>query len=131
MLGLVAVYAAVPLSGRGQAWGILIGLCALMAVIPVLARRIRAVLQADKPVTEAIAAIAVAFTLITLGSASTYFAMASADPGQFRGLATKVDAVYFAVTVMSTVGFGDIVPVGQAARLVTTFHIIATLSFVG
>jgi voltage-gated potassium channel len=130
VLGLVAVYAAAPLSGRSRAWGALVGLVAVAAVIPVLIRRLRAVLHADHPLGEAVAAIAVTFTLIILGSASTYFVLAS-FPGQFRGLETKIDAAYFSVIVMSTVGFGDITPVGQGARLATTLHVLVSLSFLG
>lgn len=131
VVGLVAVYAAAPLSGRNQAWGVLLGLGAMTAVIPILVHRLRGILQAENPFAAAVAAVAVTFTLVILGSASMYFGMASSDPGQFRGLETKIDAVYFAVVIMSTIGFGDITPVGQAARLVTTLHIVVTLTFAG
>jgi len=131
VVGLVAVYAAAPMSGRSKAWGVVVGLGAMTAVIPVLVRRIRAVLKSDKPVAEAISALIMTSTLIVVGSASAYFSLASSRPGQFRGLETKLDALYFAVVVMSTVGFGDIAPVGQAARLLATLHIVVTVSFLG
>lgn len=41
---------------------------------------------------------------------------------------TKIDALYFAVTLSTTVGFGDIHPVTQFARLIVTLQMI--LSFV-
>ncbi|HKH06637.1 MAG TPA: potassium channel family protein [Acidimicrobiales bacterium] len=103
----------------------------MTAVIPLLVRRIRAVLATDKPVAEAIAALIMTSTLIVVGSASAYFSLESSRPGQFRGLETKLDAVYFAVVVMSTIGFGDIAPTGQAARLLATLHIVVTVSLVG
>ena len=131
VVGLVAVYAAAPLSGRNRAWGVVVGLAAMTAVIPLLVRRIRAVLATDKPVAEAIAALIMTSTLIVVGSASAYFSLESSRPGQFRGLETKLDAAYFAVVVMSTIGFGDIAPTGQAARLLTTLHIVVTVSLVG
>lgn len=131
VVGLVAAYAAAPMSGRNRAWGLVVGLGAMTAVIPVLVRRIRAVLETDKPVAEAVAALVMTSTLIVVGSASAYFSLASARPGQFRGLVTKLDAVYFAVVVMSTVGFGDIAPTGQDARLLVTLHIVVTVSFLG
>ena len=131
VVGLVAVYAAAPLSGRNRAWGVVVGLGAMTAVIPLLVRRIRAVLATDRPVAEAIAALVMTSTLIVVGSASAYFSLESSRPGQFRGLETKLDAVYFAVVVMSTIGFGDIAPTGQAARLLTTLHIVVTVSLVG
>lgn len=40
---------------------------------------------------------------------------------------TKIDALYFAVTLSSTVGFGDIHPATQFARLIVTIQMV--LSF--
>jgi voltage-gated potassium channel len=42
---------------------------------------------------------------------------------QFDGLETKVDGLYFALVTLTTVGFGDIVPVGQTARAVVTVQV--------
>lgn len=36
--------------------------------------------------------------------------------GQFVGLETKTDALYFALTTLTTVGYGDVHPEGQLAR---------------
>ena len=44
---------------------------------------------------------------------------------------SRTDAVYFSVTVFATVGFGDISPVSDAARVVVTFQMIADLLVLG
>ena len=41
-------------------------------------------------------------------------------PGQFADLRTKTDALYFTVTTLATVGFGDVHAAGQLARAVVT-----------
>jgi hypothetical protein len=41
------------------------------------------------------------------------------------------DALYFTVTVFATVGFGDITPTTDAARLVVTGQMIADLVIIG
>lgn len=128
---LVATYALMPLVGNWGWAGLAAGGGATLAVVAVVVRRVRRVLHAERPVPEAIAAIVVTATLTILTSSATYFAMSQSTDGSFRGLETKVDAVYFAVTIMTTVGFGDIVPVSQSARLVTTFHMIFTVALVG
>jgi len=128
---IVAVYGLLPFSGNWGAAGLIVGGIAALVVIAVLIRRVRRVLVAERPVPEAIAAVVVTATLTIITSSATYYAMASANPDSFRGLGTKIDATYFAVTVMSTVGFGDIVPTTQAARLVTTCHMIFTVALVG
>ncbi|MFJ9519576.1 potassium channel family protein [Kitasatospora sp. NPDC101801] len=60
--------------------------------------------------------------------ASTYYGLAKAS-GQFSGLQTRVDALYFTVITMSTVGYGDISPTGQEARMVVMLQILYTLVF--
>lgn len=53
-----------------------------------------------------------------------YFALARAADGQFDGLATKTDALYFTLTTPATVGFGDVVATGQIARVLISFQIV-------
>ncbi|MER5862162.1 potassium channel family protein [Kitasatospora sp. NPDC002040] len=60
--------------------------------------------------------------------ASTYYGLARA-PDQFTGLSTRIDALYFTVITMSTVGYGDVSPVGQEARVVVMLQILYTLIF--
>jgi voltage-gated potassium channel len=47
-----------------------------------------------------------------------------AGAGQFSGLETRLDAVYFTVTTLATVGFGDVHATGQAARFAVTVQIV-------
>jgi voltage-gated potassium channel len=54
--------------------------------------------------------------------AIVYVRLAAA--GEFDGLVTRLDAVYFTVTTLTTVGFGDIRATGQAARLAVTVQIV-------
>ncbi|CAM5650665.1 Two pore domain potassium channel family protein OS=Streptomyces tendae OX=1932 GN=GUR47_32180 PE=4 SV=1 [Streptomyces tendae] len=49
---------------------------------------------------------------------ATYHALAK-SPGEFHGPHTRIDALYFTVVTLATVGYGDIAPRGQAARVVT------------
>lgn len=60
-----------------------------------------------------------------------YFFMARSTDGQFAGLRTKTDALYFTVTTLGTVGFGDIHPTGQVARAIVTAQIVFNLVFLG
>lgn len=52
------------------------------------------------------------------------------EPGSFYALKTKWDAVYFTITTMSTVGYGDIHPQSQLARLWTVAQILIGFAFV-
>ena len=59
--------------------------------------------------------------------ASTYVVMSTISAGNFGGRLTHTDGLYFTVTVLSTVGFGDIQAKTEAARLVVTGQMIADL----
>jgi voltage-gated potassium channel len=52
-------------------------------------------------------------------------------PGQFAELHTKVDALYFTVSTLTTVGFGDVHATGQLARAAVTVQMAFNLIFIG
>jgi voltage-gated potassium channel len=62
---------------------------------------------------------------------SLAYRLLAREPGQFDGLDTKTDALYFTTVTLGTVGYGDIHPVGQASRLIVTGQIAFNLVFVG
>lgn len=51
-------------------------------------------------------------------------------PGNFTDLKTKWDAVYFTITTIATVGYGDIHPESQLARLWVSAQIVIGFAFV-
>jgi voltage-gated potassium channel len=57
--------------------------------------------------------------------------MAAISASNFSEPLTRTDALYFTVTVFSTVGFGDITAKTEAARLVVTGQMIADLVVIG
>ena len=63
--------------------------------------------------------------------ASTYWIVAAQHPDAFTEPLNRTDGLYFTVTVFSTVGFGDIAPVTQLARILVTVQILVGLVIVG
>ena len=59
----------------------------------------------------------VSVPLLVLSFAATYVGLAQADQASFNEAVNQVDGVYFAVTVLATVGFGDITPTSETARV--------------
>jgi voltage-gated potassium channel Kch len=57
--------------------------------------------------------------------------MSRASPATFSHPLTRTDSLYFTVTTFSTVGYGDITPTSQTARLVVTAQMILDLLFLG
>ena len=59
--------------------------------------------------------------------ALVYYLMAD----QFVGIENRTDALYFAVVTLGTVGYGDVHPTGEAAKIVAMLQIALDLVVVG
>ena len=69
-------------------------------------------LRSSTPGLRAVEAISVTLTLFLLLFATSYAVMTRVEPGSFDvPPMTRVDGLYFTVTVFATVGFGDLSPV--------------------
>jgi len=63
--------------------------------------------------------------------ASVYEMLDVGAPGSFNEHLTRTDALYFVVTVFSTVGFGDITATSETARVLVTVQMIGDLVLIG
>jgi voltage-gated potassium channel len=128
---LVTLYYLLPLndlSGTSAVAGLVVGILVFLALI---AWQIWTILQSAHPATRAIESLVVAVPLFILLFATAYYLMGRADPSVFSEALTRSDAVYFAVTIFATVGFGDISAQGETARLVVTAQMILDLIILG
>ncbi|MBJ7357816.1 potassium channel family protein [Nocardioides sp.] len=60
-----------------------------------------------------------------------YYSLAIHGSGQLVGVHTRLDALYFTMTTMTTVGYGDVHASGQVARAVVCVHLAFNLVFLG
>ncbi|MBN0046983.1 two pore domain potassium channel family protein [Streptomyces actuosus] len=128
---MIAAYFLLPIDRLGPrhpllSWILFGAALALIAVL--LLRQIRDVLL-DRPDTRPGLVIPLLICLSVLVFATTYLALAK-RPGEFYGLSTRVDSLYFTVVTLATVGYGDIHPQGQLARLVAVVQILYGFVFV-
>jgi hypothetical protein len=125
---LVVLYYTVPVSGRLDAPTAALLLVGLLVFAVVITWQIRAILGSKYPGLRAIEALASAIPLFLLLFALVYFKTADLQAQAFsEPLTTRTDALYFTITVFSTVGFGDITPVTQPARVVTMVQMLGDL----
>ncbi|MBT2479667.1 two pore domain potassium channel family protein [Streptomyces sp. ISL-94] len=96
-----------------------------------IAWQVTAITRAPYPRLRAVEALAIAVPLFLLLFSATYFLLSQEAPQSFSEPLSRTDAVYFAVTVFATVGFGDIAPAGEAGRVLTTVQMVADLIVVG
>ena len=128
---LVAIYYLLPLD-RSSTWFavtmLAIGLAVLIALV---AFQVRWIITSPFPGLRGVEALATSIPLFLLLFASTYVVLATISASNFSEPLTRTDALYFTVTVFSTVGFGDITAKTEAARLVVTGQMIADLVTIG
>lgn len=106
---IVFVYYIVPLAAdRTLPFRILGALAAIVALGTVALRQLTSAEQrVGRLVTLPV--------LVVVCCSAAFYSLAS-TPGQMEGLVTRTDALYFTVITTATIGYGDIYPVGQAAR---------------
>jgi hypothetical protein len=102
----------------------------LALFVVVLVNEIRLISNHDRPMLRAAVAMATIIPLFLISFAWIYLTMARADPAAFGGPLTRSSSLYFTVSVFSTVGFGDITPKTDVARLVTTIQMLADIAIV-
>ncbi len=96
----------------------------------VFAYEVRAILRSQRPIQRAARAAAVVIPLFIVVFAWVYLSMSHSDPSTFDQTLSRTQGLYFAVTVLSTVGFGDITPKTDPARAVVTIQMVLDLAIV-
>ena len=128
---LVVLYYVLPLDrplDAGTALRLLLG---LLVFAGVTVWQIRRIVGSRYPALRAAEALGVIVPLYLLVFASTYFLMERASAASFTEPLTRTDALYFSVTVFSTVGFGDIAAKSETARVMLIVQMLGDLVLLG
>ncbi|SES43771.1 Ion channel [Lentzea albida] len=128
---LLLVYYRLPEDQPENGYTVLRLVAAFLVVALVLWWQLRAIGRSSRPGWQGVQALAVVFPLFLLMCAQACFLLARHQPGSFTAPLTRTDALYFAVTVFSTVGFGDITPVSTTARVLVMVQMIGNLLVAG
>lgn len=132
VVGLLVVFYAVPvtgltLSGRTVVSVLLtlLGVACLGWAITGQVRR-QLVAAADANMQGLVMLLELVAVVFALG----YYVLALSTPGQVDGLETRTDALYFTLSTVATVGYGDVHAVGQLARGLVIVQIVFNAVFV-
>jgi len=128
-MGILLVYFVIPENADNAPLGVLLG--AVLAVVGLSAVTwviIDEVRRAEKRLR--LSHLLLALELVVVIFAVGYYGIAVRMPGEFSGLATRLDALYFSLTTVATVGYGDISAAGQLARLLVSVQLVFNLVFV-
>lgn len=120
---LAVLYAVLPPADAGTAT--LVQLAVGLVVLAVLlGAQMWSILRHPHPNLRAAEALATGIPLFVLLFAWAYFSLSHISPDNFTESLGRTDALYFAITVVTTTGFGDITAVTDSARVVVMVQMV-------
>lgn len=125
----MAVYFVLPLDDElGKVLALVLVVVAAASLIPISIRQAGLVLRSEDPLFDAVRCIVSAVVFLIVAFSAAYYVLGTGYDGEIHGIETKLDAVYFTVTILATVGFGDITAEGQVARGLVTAQMVVNLA---
>ena len=100
-------------------------------IVAVFVWQIRRISVAELPELRAIEALGIVVVLFLVAYSGIYLGMARETPWTFSQRLDQTRALYFTISVFSTVGFGDITPRTDTARLVVSTQMLLDLAIIG
>ena len=136
LVGLLVAYYAFPVDLGGSlvpaALGMVLTFGGLALVATMLAKELSHVRRGQVGRDPQVLAMMV--VLLVISSSLAFFLVNLLWPGEIVGLETRTDALYFTLSTMSTVGFGDVHAEGQVARAMVccliVFNVVVIASLV-
>ena len=132
---LAAVYYLVPAdvvpashSGGGSFLRLGVGIALFAAILVGQARRIAG---AGLPELRAVEALGSIIPLFLVAFATGYLSLSHASADTFTEQLDHTRALYFTITVFSTVGFGDIAPKTDLTRVIVSIQMLLNLVILG
>ncbi len=108
--------------------GLIIGALLLGAFV---AWEIRHFMRSPYPVATAIEMLVAVAAMYIVSFATAYYLFSEYGHDNFNSRLTRVDALYFCLTVFTTTGFGDITATSQVARIAVSIQMVSTLVLLG
>lgn len=129
-VAIIAAYFVLPFERSLWLVTLLIALV-LVGLFPFALRRFQRVLRSEHPIVDAVNGLLVSLVALLVSFAALYVLLATRDPASMLGIKTKVDALYFETTMLSTVGFGDVTAASQLARGLVTVNMVMNMVYLG
>lgn len=127
---LLTGYFLLPLESGGS-WHLVGFVVGASLLITLCIWEIRHFLRSTHPVVTAVEMLAAVVCFYIVVFSATYFLLSEYGDATFNERLTRVDALYFCLTVFTTTGFGDIVATSQFARIAVAVQMASTLVLVG
>ena len=129
-VALLLLYAVLPVPGASGGAAVVGLIGGLVVFVAVVGWQTRSIARAHQPVLRAVEVVAFALPLLVVVFAFTYFSLSEADPAAFSEELDRIGAAYFAVSILGTVGLGDIAPATDATRLLVTLQTLLDIAII-
>jgi voltage-gated potassium channel len=127
---IITVYYLMPLEGGGTDAQTLVRLVlGGLLFVAVLAFELRRILRAELPQLQAAETLALALPLFVVLFAGTYVSLSTLSAANFTERLHHTSGLYFTVVTLGTVGYGDITPRTDLARVLVTVQVLLDLAF--
>ncbi|MDZ5623048.1 potassium channel family protein [Nocardioides sp. HM23] len=137
LVGLLVAYYAFPLKWTGSAPGavvlsLLVTVGGLALVATAMIRELGQVRKGEPG--RGVRVLAMLLILLVMAASLSFFLLNEIRPDEVTGLQTRTDALYFTLSTMTTVGYGDVHAEGQIARalvcVMIVFNVVVVASLV-
>jgi hypothetical protein len=128
--GLLAIYYLAPIPAHPHARVAFQVTACLVLFSVVLAFEVRRILKSKHPMLRATVAMATVIPLFLVSFSWLYLVTSQTSLATFGMHLSRSSALYFTITVFSTVGFGDITPKTDSARLIVSIQMLADLAVI-
>lgn len=103
----------------------------IVAIVVIAVVAVRIVLRAEYPLVRAAEVLVVVVAVAIALFASIYAYLSHLDPASFTEPLSRTDALYFAVTTATTVGYGDISALTETARVLVMVQMVVNVAVIG
>lgn len=131
LLVIIVAYALIPFDGAETWTVILIGLVGLVVIVAVAGLQLHAITIAPMPSIKAVETLGLIVPLVVFWFAAIYYALSASSSGSFDEELNHVGAVYFSMTTLTTIGYGDISAQTDTARVLVMMQMVINVLVVG
>ena len=129
---LLAAYMLVPLQRESTVvsavtWAVLL---AVVGLVGVFAHQTRRINRSEYPLMAGAESLIFVLAIFLIGIAFVYLVMSTSAPDTFSEPLNRTGALYFAITVLSTVGFGDITPKSDPSRWLVAAQMLIDIGLI-
>ncbi|MFD4456963.1 potassium channel family protein [Nocardia sp. NPDC058480] len=132
------LYYSVPMSWAfqldawpGRVFGVVSFIAGVVGLVWLVWRRIEHFLKAPATAGGRVDGVLLVVCVVCVVFSLFYYRLQQLHPDEFDGLVTRTDALYYTMSTLGTIGYGDVHAVGQVARVATMVQIVFDLVVIG